>query len=76
MSSGAGSQRRGPVAHPSEIGGYEIVGPFGRGGMGVVYRARDPQTGASVALIVPVSNRTTSTQVTERRGAPRSLLTF
>ena len=33
-----------------QLGPYEIVGPIGAGGMGEVYRARDPRLERDVAI--------------------------
>src|SRR5499427_3691319 len=40
----------------TRLGPYEIVSPLGAGGMGEVYRARDPRLGREVALKI-VSDR-------------------
>lgn len=39
-----------PGVEPFKIGKYDVVDVIGRGGMGVVYRAKDPQLGRLVAI--------------------------
>ena len=41
-----------PLAPGSKLGLYEVVAPLGVGGMGEVYRARDPRLGRDVAVKV------------------------
>jgi hypothetical protein len=37
---------------PPAVGGFPVAGELGRGGMGVVYAARDPHLGRPVAVKV------------------------
>jgi serine/threonine protein kinase len=41
-----------PLTPATRLGLYEIIAPIGAGGMGEVYRARDPRLGRDVAVKV------------------------
>src|SRR6478672_4233465 len=44
------------IAAGSRLGPYEVIGQIGAGGMGEVYRAKDPRLGRDVAIkVLPVS---------------------
>jgi Tol biopolymer transport system component/predicted Ser/Thr protein kinase len=46
-----------PLAAGTRLGPYEVLGPIGAGGMGEVYRARDPRLGREVAIKVLPADR-------------------
>src|SRR5689334_18146675 len=48
-----------PLTPGTRLGPYEIIEPIGAGGMGEVYRARDPRLGRDVAIkVIPAGIET------------------
>src|SRR5580704_16513999 len=60
-----------PLSAGTRLGPYEILAPLGAGGMGEVYRARDPRMGRDVA--VKVSNERFSDRFSREVHAVASL---
>jgi eukaryotic-like serine/threonine-protein kinase len=56
-----------PLSASTRLGPYEIVALIGEGGMGEVYRARDPRLGRDVAV---KTSREQFSQRFERERAP------
>ena len=53
-------------AEPARIGNYELLEEIGRGGMGLIYRARDIRTGRHVAMKILQSQITHQPEVLAR----------
>src|SRR5262245_41695632 len=47
-----------PLCAGTRLGPYEILAPLGAGGMGEVYRARDPRMGREVAIKISAQRYT------------------
>jgi serine/threonine protein kinase len=55
-----------PIVIGARLGPFEILGPIGRGGMGEVYRARDPRLDRVVAIKIVTASRGTGPAQIER----------
>jgi serine/threonine protein kinase len=55
-----------PLARGARLGPYEVVSPAGAGGMGEVYKARDPRLNRTVAIKVLPAHITERAELRER----------
>jgi serine/threonine protein kinase len=55
-----------PLRPGTRLGPYEITTPLGAGGMGEVYRARDPRLGRDVAIKVLPTEASATEEVRQR----------
>ena len=53
---------------PAKIGKYDVLGVIGRGGMGVVYQARDPHLDRRVAIKMITGGFSDAPDMLKRRG--------
>src|SRR6476620_4416750 len=60
------SDTPGLLPRGQRLGPYEIIEALGAGGMGVVYRARDPRLGREVAIKVLPAHLSASSEARER----------